>query len=38
MSGGGTYEAMTSFAFAVAVLGMPSIVRSLRLPRVPSIA
>ena len=38
MSGGGTYDAMTSPAFAVAVLGTPSMVRSLRLPRVPSIA
>ncbi len=37
MSAGGTYDAMTSPAFAVAVLGTPSIVRSLRLPRVPSI-
>ncbi len=29
---------MTSLAFAVAVLGAPSISRSLRLPRVPSTA
>ena len=35
-SEGGTYVAMISLAFAVAVLGAPSISRSLRLPRVPS--
>ena len=35
---GGTKEAMISPAFAVDVLGVPSIVRSLRLRLVPSIA
>ena len=38
VSAGGTYDAITCPASAVAVLGTPSIVRSLRLPRVPSIA